>query len=280
MKFRIYLVATLAIITACNNSTQVAKEKSLALNDSTLLAESQKKDSVISMYIDAMNQIQDNLDSIKSKEKILTVNQSGESLGQGVVSDVKTLDRLILKNNRKIYHLELKLHKMNKKDAGLEKMLAHLTKELAEKNTEIEVLQEKLARANNSLQNLTIRFNDSVTVINRQRAEINAMRTEVNTVYYTFGTLKELRNKGLVDKKGGILGIGRTAELNPEANYTKFTKADLTTLHTVVLNSKFAKLITTHPLNSYRVSTNADTLVITDPASFWSESKFMVILIK
>lgn len=280
MKSRTYLVASLVVIAACNNSTQVANEKALAAKDSTLLAESQKKDSVISVYVDAMNQIQDNLDSIKSKEKILTVNQSGEPLGKGVVSDVKSLDRLILKNNRKIYHLELKLRKMDKKDAGLEKMLAHLTKELAEKNTEIAVLQEKLSSANESLRSLTVQFNDSVMVINRQRSEINAMRTEVNTVYYAFGTVKELQNKRLIDKKGGLLGIGRTAELNPEASNSKFIKADMTTLHAIVLDGKFGKLVTAHPANSYRVSANADTLVITDPASFWSENKYLVISVK
>src|SRR6185312_9368857 len=247
-----------------------------------LAAQSQKKDSAISSYITAFNDIQDNLDSIKAKEKIVSAKTPGEPLSTNAVADIKALDKLIIKNKREINRLEARLKKMNTKDAGLEKMVAKLTKEVTEKDAEIAELQAKLAAANASLATLTQQFNDSVTVINKQRAEINAMRIEVNTVYYAVGTTKELKEKGLIDKKGGVLGIGRTAELNPEVSTSSFTKGDMVTLHTIPLNGSFLKLITNHPASSYKItgSGKSDTLQITDAPSFWSESKYLVITIK
>jgi hypothetical protein len=92
--------------------------------------------------------------------------------------------------------------------------------------------------------------------------------------------LKELKDKGLIDKKGGLLGIGRTAELNPDISTSSFTKANMTMLQALALNGKFAKMITQHPDKSYKITGNADSLLITDASSFWSESKYLVISVK
>jgi predicted nucleic acid-binding Zn-ribbon protein len=282
MKYIICIVALFALA-SCNNSEQQQRLKAIVAQDSAMAAQSQKKDSAITSYITALNQIQDNLDSIKSKEHVVSLKTAGgEPLGSNTVAEIRSLDKLIIKNNREIYHLESRLKKSDSKNASLEKMVAHLTKELAEKDAEIASLQAKLADANNSLVVLTHQFNDSVAVINRQRAEINAMRTEVNTVYYTVGTMKELKNKGLIDKKGGLLGIGRTAQLNPDVNTSGFTKANMTELHSLPLNGKFKMVITDHPEGSYKITGTgtADSLLITDAESFWSKGKYLIISIK
>ncbi|HTB08031.1 MAG TPA: hypothetical protein VK806_13860 [Bacteroidia bacterium] len=282
MKY-IVCIASLLVIASCNNSEQENKLKSLLNRDSILVAESSKKDSVVNDYISALNEIQDNLDSIKSKEKMVSMKTAGgEPLSLTAVADIRSLDRLILKNNREINHLQSRLKKMDKKNANLEKMVAHLTNELAEKDAEIVRLQAKLTDANNSLITLTKQFNDSVAVINKQRAEINAMKTEVNTIYYSVGTMKELKDKGLIDKRGGLLGIGRTAEINPDVNASNLLQGNMTTFHSIALKGKFSRLITAHPIVSYKITgtSKADTLLITDASLFWSRSKYLVVLIK
>jgi hypothetical protein len=70
--------------------------------------------------------------------------------------------------------------------------------------------------------------------------------------------------------------------VNSEIDNSKFTKADLPNLKTIVLNGKFRRIITTHPDNSYNIIPGAktDSLSITNPATFWGESKYLVIAIK
>src|ERR1700740_3247288 len=109
MKYIICIVALLALA-ACNDSQQQQRLKAIVAQDSAMAAQSQRKDSAITSYITALNQIQDNLDSIKSKEHLVSVKTAGgEPLGSNTVAEIRSLDKLIIKNNREIYHLESRL---------------------------------------------------------------------------------------------------------------------------------------------------------------------------
>lgn len=281
----IFIFVTSLLLAGCNNSKQEQQLKALVTHDSLMMVQAQQKDSTISAYIHSLNAIQDNLDSITAKEKILNVNGAETAPGttaDKAIRDIKSLDKLIVKNNREIYWLERRLKKAGRKDADLEKLVAHLTKELNEKDAEIVDLENKLAKANDSLKLVVRQLSDSIVVINRQRSEINAMRGEINTVYYAIGSLKELKNKNVINKTGGFIGLGRTAELKQNFNASYFTKANLSDLKVLPLNARFVKLITNHPSASYKVSGNkkADSLYITDPVSFWSQSKYLVVEVK
>ncbi len=91
-----------------------------------------------------------------------------------------------------------------------------------------------------------------------------------------------MQDKGVIDKQGGFIGIGRVAEINPSANNSAFTKANLVTLKGISLHGKFRRFITTHPDNAYQLVANAksDSLSITMPATFWRESKYLIIATK
>lgn len=266
------------IMTACtDNSKQLQQLQTLRTQDSLLTRQTQQKDSAITNYVKTLDEIQNNIDSIKSKEKILTMGNGGEP-PHSIVTDIKALDAKILRENRRIYYLERKLKKEDQKDLDLQKVIRHLTKELTEKDAQIADLQTKLAASNNSLKLITEQFNDSIVVIHKQREEINAMRSSINTVYYSMGSAKELKKNGVITKEGSVIGIGGANELKPDFNNSYFTQGDMTKLQDIPLNGKFVKLVTIHPASSYKVS--GDTLHIIDPSSFWSESKYLVIVLK
>jgi hypothetical protein len=119
-------------------------------------------------------------------------------------------------------------------------------------------------------------------VIRKQRAEVYALSDELNTVYYVTGTMRELMDKGAVNKEGGFIGLGRSAELNPNLVNSSFTKSYKSALQSIPLNGKFRRLITEHPDKSYTIAHkgNTDELDITNPTDFWKESKYLVIAIK
>jgi len=263
-----YIPLAAIIITACtDNSKQVQQLQALHVQDSLLTRQTQQKDSAITNYVKTLDELQNNIDSIKSKEKIVSMSDGGEP-PHNLVADIKALDSRIVRENRRIYQLERKLRKEDKKDLDLENVVKHLTKELAEKDS--------------SLKTITEQFNDSIAVIHKQREEINAMRTMVNTVYYTIGTSKELKKQGIISKEGSIIGIGGATELKSDIDNSKFTQGDMTKLHVIPINGKFSRLITNHPAGSYKISgnKNSDTLNITDLSAFWGESKYLVIVVK
>jgi hypothetical protein len=53
-------------------------------------------------------------------------------------------------------------------------------------------------------------------------------------------------------------------------------------LSTIPLYAHFSKVVTDQPVAAFKVqgTTKADSLVITNPGTFWSESKYLVVVVK
>ena len=92
---------------------------------------------------------------------------------------------------------------------------------------------------------------------------------------------KELKEKKILDKKGGIAGIGSGKNLNKDFDKKLFNTIDIRNKTSFEINSKKMKIITTHPTNSYQVygEKPVDSLVVKDPMEFWSVSKYLVIVL-
>ncbi len=283
MKSIVYISVACLVFAACNNSQREEQLKTLALKDSLLLEQTKQKDSSIVSYIHSLNDIQGNLEEIKAKEKILTTSKPGEGDSQSgtIVEDIKALDELIVKNHKEINALEKKLKSMDKQDVELKIMVANLNKEINDQDEQIAELETRLSKSNDSLKYVVHQFNDTMVVVNRQKMEINSMTTEMNSVYYAVGTYKELKTKGVLTKEGRIIGLGGTPELKKDFNSSYFTSASKPELHTIPLYAKFSRLVTSHPSSSYKVTGDGknDSFTITDPASFWSDSKYLVIIV-
>jgi hypothetical protein len=113
--------------------------------------------------------------------------------------------------------------------------------------------------------------------------EKSALTTERNTVYYVIGTKDELRKKGIIVKKGGILGVAATDIPATTLNPADFTSVDKTKTPEITL-PKADK--------SYRILSRQDVtateqpakggykgaLKITNAEQFWAASKFLIIV--
>src|SRR6185312_10350111 len=256
MKLQGLVIITVVAIAACNHTgtEEVEKIKSLAQRDSMRAVLANEKDSLITAYLDDLNEM------------------------QMTVAEIKELDDWILSNDKKMNDLQMMLKKMDTKNTKLESLVAHLTQETAEKDEEISELQTKLSKANDSVRLVTARFNDSIGVIRSQRAQMS----ELSAVYYIVGTMKDLKDEGIIDKEGGFIGVGRVAVLNPLLSKNKFLKTNPLSLKGFGLHGKFRRIITIHPDQSYKVinGSKADSFSIVMPSTFWGESKYLVIAIK
>jgi chromosome segregation ATPase len=284
MKKYLLAAAIVSMLFACKNKQeeqQQAQLKSVSADDSLLNLKTRAQDSTITAYVKSMNDIEDNLDSIKAKAKIMTVSTGateGADQKQMIISDMRYIGNLMMKNKEQLAMMKRKLNESGMKNLELQKMIAHLTEELTQKDADIAALQSQLAETNANLKTEIQKFNDSMQVISNKNATIS----EQNVVYYAVGTTKELKNKGVIMKTGGVLGVGGTEELKPNTNITYFTSADFHTISALPLYSKFDKIITSHPNGSYKITggKEADSLVITDQKLFWSESKYLVVIVK
>jgi uncharacterized protein YoxC len=283
MKKIIYLIALLPLAFGCNNNQQ---EGVLSAEDSlTAVAGGQKvrierQDSSIQSFIRGFNEIQDNLDEIKSKEKMVTTNskdaETRKTKQEQIVADIQTMYDLMNKNKQRLSQLKDKLNKSNKRNDDLEKFIARLTEDLETKDAQITDLKNQLEQLNVAMNNLNTEYKEVV-----QESELKTEK--LNTAYYAFGTSKELIKNNVLTKEGGFIGLGKSSKMKTDFDKNYFTKVNASTTKDIVLNAKSAKLITTHPKDSYKLEGSdkkVEKLVILNAEDFWSASKYLVIVVE
>ena len=277
-------LGVVALLASCV-SRQVAVEAE-SRSDSLELVVS-AKDSLINAVFADINAISENLALIKSRENLITV--AGESEGgrrpvEEIDNDIKAIDRLLRENRAKIESLQrsaAQLRKANLRIDGLEKMIADMNSQLAEKKAEVEQLRESLVRMGDEVKSLTEEVAVRSAEVENLSGEKVELQNQLNTVYYIVGAEKELRDAQIINKQGFI---GRTLTVGRNSNFDSFTMADSRLLSEVPVGQKKATLVTSHPEGSYELVTDAnkvvEKLIITDPVRFWESSKILIISCK
>ena len=235
------------------------------------------KDSTINSLFGTFNRISENLRTIRSKQGGLVAPTAGaetsEDVEQRIMGDIEEIDVLLAENKGLIAKLRKQAKASAASTAELERTVADLEKTIADKDTEIAGLKEQLASTNSSLATLIDMYRDKSQVADMQR-------NEMNSAYYAVGTAKELKEKGVLTKEGGVAGIGGVSKLNT-ADLPKdyFFAIDISATPEIALGGQKAKLATAHPEGSYRIEGGGAKLVITDPDKFWSISKYLVVVV-
>mgnify|MGYP002596802666 CR=1 FL=1 len=278
-------LGVVALLASCV-SRQVAVEAE-SRSDSLELVVS-AKDSLINAVFADINAISENLALIKSRENLITVAGEAEGGRVGPVeeidNDIKAIDRLLRENRAKIESLQrsaAQLRKANLRIDGLEKMIADMNRQLAEKKAEVEQLRESLVRMGDEVKSLTEEVAVRSAEVENLSGEKVELQNRLNTVYYIVGAEKELRDAQIINKQGFI---GRTLTVGRNSNFDSFTMADSRLLSEVPVGQKKATLVTSHPEGSYELVTDAnkvvEKLIITDPVRFWESSKILIISCK
>lgn len=247
--------------------------------NSNLTGVNAEQAAALDSFFRAMNDIQDNLDEIKKKEKIIgkdTASGDVASRKDQITSDIQSIYDLMIKNKQRLAAAKKNLKDSDLKIASMQETIDKLTADIAAKELEITELRDQLQAMNLELSNLTMNYQEV-------QDESGAKTEKLNTAYYAFGTSKELIKMGVLTKEGGFIGMGKTEKLAKDMNTNYFTKIDITQTKEVQLGAKKAKLVTTHPADSYKIEGadgKAEKLVITDAEKFWSVSKYLVVVVE
>ncbi len=289
MKKILLSVAVIAsmMFTACNSKSGDV-EKLRQENDSLVQLNAQTKADFDEM-LQLMNDVEDGFRQIKEAENYLVVQSSatGEvdmTTRERLKSDMQLVAQTLKDNKEKLAKLQSQLKNSKYQSSQFQKTVERLNAEIESKTAMIVSLQEELAKRDVRIQELDNAVSELAGQVNtlseeteKQKSTISSQEKEINTVYYVFGTTKELKEQKIISG-GGLFKASEVMKGDFNKNY--FTKEDLRTFKQVSLESKKAKLLTTHPEGSYTFEKNDKdllTLVITNPTEFWSLSKYLVI---
>ena len=281
-----YLILLLIpVVFACGRAAKKEAESLKAKNDS-LMTQTMSKDEAINDFIRSINDIQGTLDTIKMKENIITMNtdKTGElrlSAKEQIKSDITTIYSMMLKNKQELASLTKKLKNSNLKVDELQKMVARLTKDINDKNAQIEQLCDKLAKMNIVIETTQLQLDTLSKTVSSQNKQITdqtqtiaQQEAALNTAYYIIGNSKELKKNGVIGKGDKIL---------PDFNKDLFTKIDIRKTTEISILSKKAKVLSNHPTTSYKLTGDKkiiQALEITDYKAFWVNVRYLVIMVE
>jgi outer membrane murein-binding lipoprotein Lpp len=286
------LVVALALILfgGCHNYKKDALQ--LQVSKDSLLSVNANKDSSILEFLSDFNEIQSSLDTIKKLEKLVTVQTDrGSELNgnqkQQIMEDIALLNNLIQKNKEMVANLQRKLNNSNSKISELESVVSELKLMVSNLEEQVRVKDNEILRLNDEVNKLTANVRslnekvDNLSMESRQKSEtIATQTTQLNKAYYVYGTLKELKDNGVIEKSGGVLGLGKTPAIRKDFNKDYFTEIDIRKFGNLPLMVKKARVVSVHPAGSFHVTgeKTSDTLFIDDKAEFWQASKYLVVI--
>jgi len=277
------LLLLIPVFLSCGREAKKKAEELQARTDS-LMSQTLQKDEAINEFVRSINEIQGTLDTIKMKENIinLSTDRGGElklSAKDQIKSDIQSIYSLMEKNKETLNALNKKLRNSSMKVEELQKMVERLNKDIAQKTADIEDLRAKLAKMNIAFDMANLKIDTlSRTVrtqdrkLDDQSQTIAAQDAALHTAYYVIGTSKELKKSGVI-KSGEVLS---------DFNKDLFTKIDIRRTTEISILSKKAKILSSHPSSSYKFNGDKkliQSLQILDYKTFWSNSKYLVIVV-
>lgn len=248
-----------------------------------------EREASLNEFISSFNEVERNLDSVAIRQQIIYLHADKargdlkSSQKERINAQIKAINDLMDTNRKMIADLKRKVNGTSRLNKKLKETIALLTDKIDQKDNELATLNERLQTMSREMAQLQTSV-DSLVAQNTSRAQIIADNTlALHTAYYIVGRTKELKEAKLIDRKGGLLGLGRTSRLSANIDNSKFTRIDYTLVSNIPVNSEKVKIITSHPVDSYRLEKdekNKDlvkSIVITNTEKFWGTSKYLVV---
>lgn len=284
MKKVLFLGACVALVMSSCNQKEI---EYLNFQKDSIQKEKKLVEDEMNNYLSMIQEVQSNFSTLKSAELNLIEETAG---AEGVNADTKsklqqdfrTVTDAIRSQREKIASLDSALTKAKGNAAYFSGLVKGLKKQLAASEENLKQMQVKLQEKDvkiASLDSAVATLNsvrDSIQQVNDQQlASIQAQDAELNTAYYFVADKSTIKAKGLKAKLLSSANI----------NTSYFTKIDIREVTEIDLGSPKALVLTSHPLNSYKIDKKSDkdknlVLKITNYNAFWSNTHKLIVQVK
>ncbi|MEQ9442254.1 MAG: hypothetical protein RIG62_24650 [Cyclobacteriaceae bacterium] len=288
-----FLLSVGVLFVGCNHQEMETRIAELETERQEIMASTEQKDATITEFMESLSSVENNLREIRAREMSIELTQEEKDLStketeKRIVADIQAIDALLAENRKTIQRLNQQLAGAYGKNAKLNKSMTklkeELTQQIQQRETEIGTLKEQLVAMEMKIDTLNVNVADLEKTNTAKDSVIQERVIELNEAYFITGTSKELQEKSVIDKRGGVLGLGRTTTLADNYNARQFTRIDIRENVTFPLPSDDVKLATAHPTDSYKIQHDASSesakLVISNPEKFWESSKYLVMVVK
>ena len=271
------------MLSSCSGYQKKIEEDSLRIAD--LTAEYQEAATFNDSLMLLMGDIYTGIDSINMQEGLLYNMGNGENTDRRseIRQNLATIKARLAANKELLSTMEAKLKASGNENSVMAKTINQLKERIAAQDQKIAQLESDLSNARTQIETLNTQVTETQEQVKAEtsakeeaQAQAVAAENEANRVYYAIGTNKDLKNKGLLEKKF----LGATKVLKGDFDSSYFVSADKRTLTSISTNSKKVKIWSNMPAGSYEIVGGKDdpkTIKITDPSKFWSLANHLII---
>ncbi len=239
-----------------------SKYKNSQTANATLETASRNTQEQYAQTLNSIAEIQDSLNAIAVGDKGMPLESSslknerqmGAPTGQEALERIGLLRASIERSKQRIDRLEADLKHSKFRVGGLEKLVASLKKSQAEKEAQVAALQAQVDTLHVQVTGLTTQVAQVQDTVRSRDESLAERQRELATVYWVADNKTALRKAGLVEARGGVLGIGKTLKPSGRANESLFRTLN-TDEETVIQlpTAKKAQVLTAQPLSSYEL---------------------------
>jgi len=232
------------------------------------------------------------LEEIRAKElkvikSSIRVAQEGHAAGgrrDQLEAEIQTIREAIHTNLQKLAKLEKSGREGGVKMASLERLAEELKRSLEEKAATIAELESRVGDLSKTVLAQTATLAEKDAAIHEGETRIAQTTKQLNTAYVAVASKNVLKEKGVVEKKGSVLGLGGTWQETGKYDPEVFREIDTTQEAELTIPAPAAKvrILPGHPEESYRIVSGgprASTLKVTDRDAFWRDSRYLVVMI-
>lgn len=288
------LVGALALAaTACVSKSEYDKQLEQVASISS------EKDSLLKEVVATSQfiaEVNGELDKVKNNQPVAATGGEMEQLSptqqrQALAERVKGLTERLRESEERLAQSRRRVSQLTATNATAQAQMASFDSTIKQFQVIIDNQKAEIVALLDQVSILTsenMALRETNTQLEVQRATLSAdnasLTTEQNTVYWVAGKKEELLQRGIIEQRGGMLGIGKTQVLARTLETGDFTAADRTALLEIPLPdpTKWYRIITTNDMAGLDAPP-ADgkfkgSIKITAPQVFWRSSKFLVLM--
>ena len=278
-------IILLVFLTSCGK--QSSDYRTLKAQNDSLQNAKIKLQEEVDGYFSAMNQIEQNIEKIKSTENTISIQPVGKELNDDmrtkINEDMTYLNDMLQANKDELARLKSKIKKSAFRSTELERTISRITKSLEEETSKVALLQAELADKDSLIVKLDTKVSELGKNVEDLSADNKSKETKIkeqdetiHTAWYVFGTRSELKQQKIITSDG-LFSQQRVLQHDFNKNY--FVRIDARNTKSIPLYSSHAKILTNHPKSSYTLEKENGNfvLLIVDTDEFWSVSKYLVV---
>ena len=276
-------IVALSLVLALSScaDTEKAEIKRLAEVNKSLEAELESRSQSVESLLQGLEIVQEDMRDISIREgllegKTVSAAELARSPQEQIMEDIGLVDGLIQKSRDRIEALEMKVKRSDGKLYEFERVVANLKLDLLDKENDLVIFKENL---------VAMEENYATLLEDYQAQSILAGMQDIalHRAYFAYGSKEELIEGEVVQKTGGVLGVGKTWELKDDFNKEYFTEVDIRSVDRIPLSSEKVELLSQHPVDTYELVLEnklVKELRITDADRFWSGSRYLAMMVE